>query len=152
MSIWNQKKGKNSENSNTSNKSSIGTGHEVGKIAGFKEVRESIKKAMVLDHTKVSVDNVLKTANEAGQIRSYASVLGEQSKQQQKVIQGGVKVHQTLMNHALSAARAEVQYESATARGIEGLSETMLKLGVERESHDGYTQYNKLADGILTDF
>lgn len=146
MSIWNVRSDSNRGNNEGK---SIGTGFDVTKSTGVSDVKGFLKKALTLSASDAKESTILHYAEEAGKIGGFNSMLGMASKMKLEASKRAIKTQQILMNHANAAAKTELSYQTNTAKSLESMSDTLLKLGVEQEKHQGFASYNDKADRLM---
>lgn len=129
----------------------IKSGYDVdGSITGFATMRTQFKEALTLTPDDCTEEGVLKAAKLGGEYRGYGLLMKKASREKLKAAQAISQVYSTAWGHANAAAGAELNWQRQTSRGLEAMTDKMLDMKVEEQSHAGFATYASTADRLIS--
>ncbi|AND75625.1 hypothetical protein [Nostoc phage A1] len=137
--------------SNTSGSAIIKSGYDVTSLAGDTELlKPTFQNALKIGSLKDATEkSIYQAAKDAGTMRGLGVMFKNYSREKLNVAKAALGLKNAAMAHQKQAANLELQWEQGTARHLQGMSETLLQLGITQENHTGFTTYCDTADKLL---
>lgn len=133
------------------NGSIIKSGYDVSEgVSGLSGLKSEFRDALSLNTSDANEGVLSHYSKMEGKYRGLNALLKRVSKAKLGAARGVAGVNQTIWSHANAAARLEVGWQQTTAKGLEGLSETLLDMSTAQESHAGFAEYCNKADKMIT--
>ncbi|QLF85119.1 hypothetical protein [Nostoc phage YongM] len=142
-----------SGNVSKSSSSIIKSGYDVTKLAGNTELLKStFHNALNVPNVKeCTEERIHQASKDAGTLRGLNVMFKNYSRETLNVAKAALGLRNTALNHQKQAANLELQWQQGTSRHLQGMSETLLQLGITQKSHEGFTTYCDTADRLLRD-
>jgi hypothetical protein len=139
----------NTQKSTVDGSAMIRTGYDPTQLTGADQLRSKMHQAMMINPSSCNEKNINAYAKMAGELKAQTVLFKHESKQRLEAARNAFNFRNAQWQHVQGAARLEAQYQASEARNLQGMSETLLQLGVTQEQHSGFSKHLDTAERMM---